>query len=136
MASVFDLFRPQRSQRNLRGRTAWHNVVLQMLFTLSVVICFSSRAAADSQVVWQIGKFDQSSSEFKQGEVQPPVVAEGHARSDVLYIVGKSNPATGWPAFQPGSSNGSAGFRPHPYTIQFDLPEAPQGLYAESSVAG
>ena len=129
MASVFNLFRPQRSQRNLRGRTAWRKVVLQMLFTLSVVICFSSRAAAASQVVWQIGKFDQSSSEFKQGEVQPPVVAEGHARSDVLYIVGKSNPATDWPAFQPGSSNGSAGFRPHPYAIQFDLPEAPQGLY-------
>jgi len=129
VTSAFILFRPQRSQRNLRGRKAWHNVVLQVLFTLSAVICFSSHAAAASQVVWQIGKFDQSSGEFKQGEVQPPVVAEGHARSDVLYTIGKSNPASDWPAFQPGSSNGRAGFRPHPYAIQFDLPEAPQGLY-------
>ena len=34
-----------------------------------------------------------------------------------------------WPGFQPGSSNGLAGFRPHPYAIQFDLPAAPRGLY-------
>ena len=129
MASVFSLFRPQRSRRNLRDRTTWHKIVLQMLFALAVVICACPGAGAASGVVWQIGKFDQSSSEFKQGDVQPPVVAEGHARSDVLYIVGKSNPATGWPAFQPGSSNGSAGFRPHPYAIRFDLPETPQGLY-------
>ena len=129
MASVLDLFWPQKSRRNLRGRTASHKVVLQMLFALAVVVCSCPHAAAAPETVWQIGKFDQSSGEFKQGEVQPPSVAEGRARSDVLYIVGKSNPATDWPAFQPGSSNGRAGFRPHPYAIQFDLPEAPQGLF-------
>jgi hypothetical protein len=102
---------------------------VQILFVLVVVICSCPRAGAAPKVVWQIGKFDQSSGEFNHGEVRPPVFASPHAKSDVLYIVGKSNPATDWPAFQPGSANGRAEFRPHPYTIQFDLPQAPQGLY-------
>jgi len=100
-----------------------------LLFALASAICFCLRAGAVSRVVWQIGKFDQSSGEFNNGPVRPPVFAAGHPKTDVLYIVGKSNPATDWPAFQPGSSNGNAGSRPHPYTIQFDLPQAPQGLY-------
>ena len=104
--------------------------VLQRSFgLLLVVICTCSLAAAAPETVWQIGKFDQSSAEFHQGEMKAPVVAGAQRESEVLYIVGKSNPANDWPAFQPGSSNGGAGFRPHPYTIQFDLPDAPQGLY-------
>ena len=96
---------------------------------LVIMICFCQCAGAASKAVWQIGKFDQSSGEFNQGEVRPPVFASAHPKSDVLYIVGKSKPATDWPAFQPGSANGRAEFRPHPYTIQFDLSEAPRGLY-------
>ena len=103
--------------------------VLWMPLVLVIVICFCRCAGAVSKAVWQIGKFDQSSGEFNQGEVRPPVFASAHPKSDVLYIVGKSKPATDWPAFQPGSANGRAEFRPHPYTIQFDLPEAPRGLY-------
>ena len=103
--------------------------LLETLLVLVIVICSCRCAGAASKGVWQIGKFDQSSGEFNHGEVRPPVLAAGHPKTDVLYIVGKSNPATDWPAYQPGSSNGNAGFRPHPYTIQFDLPQAPQGLY-------
>jgi len=106
-----------------------HEQVLQMLLALAMMICLYQRAEAASKAVWQIGKFDQASGEFNHGEVRPPILAAGHPKSDVLYIVGKSNPATDWPAFQPGSANGSAEFRPHPYTIQFDLPETPRGLY-------
>ena len=112
---------------NVNKRT--YKQVLQILIVLVVVICFGSRAEAASKAVWQIGKFDQSSGEFNQGEVRPPVFAPAHPKSDVLYIVGKSKPATDWPAFQPGSANGRAEFRPHPYTIQFDLSEAPRGVY-------
>ena len=96
---------------------------------LVIVICVCRCAGAASKAVWQIGKFGQSSGEFNQGEVRPPVFAAAYPKSDVLYIVGKSKPATDWPAFQPGSANGRAEFRPHPYTIQSDLSEAPQGLY-------
>ena len=101
----------------------------QTLLVLVIMICFCRCAGAASKAVWQIGRFDQSSGEFNQGEVRPPVFAAAHPKSDVLYIVGKSKPVTDWPAFQPGSANGRAEFRPHPYTIQFDLSEAPRGLY-------
>jgi hypothetical protein len=115
---------------NVDKRT--YRQVLQILFVLVVVTCSCSRAAGGTKVLWQIGEFDQSSGEFNQGEVRAPVLAASHAKTDVLYIVGKSTPATDWPAFQPGSSNGAAGFRAHPRTIQFDLPGAPQGLYTLS----
>ena len=103
--------------------------ILRMLLVLFFVSYFCPHAWAVSKVVWQIGKFDQSSGEFNQSEALPAVFASAHPKSDVLFIVGKSKPATDWPAFQPGSANGRAGFRPHPYTIQFDLSEAPRGLY-------
>ena len=112
---------------NVKTRT--HKQVLRMLLLLGIVISFCQCAEAASKVVWQIGNFDQSSNEFNQGEVRPPALAAAHPKSDVLYIVGKSKPASDWPSFQPGSANGKAEFRPHPYTIQFDLPEAPRGLY-------
>jgi hypothetical protein len=96
---------------------------------LIIMLSFSTRARGAAKVVWQIGKFDESSSEFNQGAVRPPAFTAPHAKADVLYVVGKSNPATDWPAFQPGSANGRAEFRPHPFVIQFDLPKTPQGLY-------
>ena len=122
--------RPAGERRSpLRRTRRGLQLPLQILFVVVVVSGFCLRAGAAPEVVWQIGKFDQSSGEFNQGEVRPRVFAAGHAKSDVFYIVGKSSPATDWPAFQPGTANGRAGFRPHPYTIQFDLPEAPRGLY-------
>ena len=103
--------------------------LLRTPLVLVIILCFCQCAGAASKAVWQIGKFDQSSAEFNQGEMQSPVFTSAHPKSDVLYIVGKSKPATDWPAFQPGSANGRAEFRPHPYAIQFDLSETPRGLY-------
>jgi hypothetical protein len=103
--------------------------VLQVLLLLVIMISLAPRAAGAAKVVWQIGKFDQSSGEFYHGRAQPATLGPAHPKSDVLFIIGKSNPATDWPAFQPGSANGRAGFRRHPYTIQFDLPDVPRGLY-------
>ena len=99
----------------------------RLLLVFGILIGFGAPARAASQAVWQIGKFDQSSGEFRQGG--PPAPNAAHPETDVLYIVGKSSPAADWPSFQPGSANGGAGFRAHPYTIQFDLPEAPRGVY-------
>jgi len=112
----------------MHKRTCQH--LLQLSFELLlIVICTCSFAAATPEAVWQIGKFDQSSAEFHQGEIKPPNAAGAQRETDVIYIIGKSNPANDWPAFQPGSANGAAGFRLHPYVVQFELPEAPQGLY-------
>jgi alpha-mannosidase len=75
--------------------------------------------ASLSTVVWQIGKFDGSSYEFHLG-----VPAE-----DPVFVVGKSDPAKEWYRSQSGTSNGTTGFRAHPFTVKFELPQAPQGLY-------
>jgi hypothetical protein len=102
---------------------------LLTFLALVVLTGFCPVAEAAPKMLWQIGKFDQSSGEFNAGKVQPPILATAHPKCDVLYIVGKSIPATDWPTFQPGSSNGRAEFRPHPYTIQFDLADVPRGIY-------
>ena len=101
---------------------------LQLLPTLLVVaatLSFVQCTKAASQVLWQIGKFDKSSLEFDQSVVPTPKPYTPHP---VVYVIGKSQ-APRWPRFQPGSSNGLAGFRPHPYAIQFDLPSTPHGVY-------
>ena len=79
--------------------------------------------------MWQIGKFDQSPSEFNTGKQGPPLFGSRYPAGELLYIVGKSTPEVDWPAYQEGSTIGKAGSRPHPYATQFDLPEAPQGVY-------
>jgi hypothetical protein len=72
-----------------------------------------------------VGTFDESSREFK---------AEGidyiNPAQDPVFTVGKSDPSKDWYAFQPGSGNGKAGFRPHPFTVKFDLPDAPKGVFS------
>ena len=81
----------------------------------------SARAA--SETVWQIGIFDEASIEFvKQINYANPA-------SDPVYVVGKSVATKDWPGYQPGSANGQAGYRPHPFSIEFALPQDPNGLY-------
>jgi len=80
-----------------------------------------TRAAENT--VWQIGKFDHSSYEFKgRFKYWDPQL-------QALYTVGQSDPAKDWPAQQAGSGNQGAGGRPHPYTIVFNLTSKPHGTY-------
>jgi len=103
--------------------------ILQALLVIAATMCFCQHASAASQVIWQIGKFDRSSLEFTPSEAPAQKPITGQPRRDVVYVIGKSKAESDWPGFQPGSSNGKAGYRPHPYAIQFDLPSRPQGLY-------
>jgi hypothetical protein len=100
-----------------------------MLLVVAAMIGFCQPAGAASQVVWQIGRFDRSSSEFNLRGAPTPKPGAGQGQSDLVYVIGKNQAETDWPGFQPGSSNGKAGYRPHPYAIQFDLPSSPRGLY-------
>ena len=90
---------------------------------------------AGSSVVWQIGVFDDSSHEFNLGMDPESGKPTAHPidytdpTNNPVFVVGKSDPALDWYAYQPGTSNGKAGFRAHPFTIQFDLPEKPKGLF-------
>lgn len=103
--------------------------ILRALLVLAATMGFCLEAAAASQVVWQIGKFDRASMEFTRREAPAPKPGAAPAQNDLVYVIGKSKAETDWPGFQPGSSNGIAGYRRHPYAIQFDLPSSPQGLY-------
>src|SRR5579872_907790 len=80
-------------------------------------------AKAAPETVWQIGKFDEASIEFEKG------IDYANPSDDPVYVVGKSIAARDWPAYQPGSANGHAGYRPHPFTIEFTLPQIPSGSY-------
>ena len=87
-----------------------------------IILCLCPSANASSSVLWQIGKFDDSSSEFAHP-------GRWLQAGRVVYVVGKSTPGKDWPFFQPGSANGKDGDRPHPYEIAFNLDGTPRGLY-------
>src|SRR5438093_13573941 len=78
---------------------------------------------AGNQIIWQIGTFDEASIEFSRQ------IDYANPAEDPVYEVGKSVATKDWRAYQPGSANGQAGLRPHPFTIQFDLPAAPTAAY-------
>ena len=92
---------------------------------LALAVLFPSTIQAASQKVWQMGTFDESPQEFNAGEFDYSNPA--HAP---VFTVGKSDPAKDWYAYQPGSGNGAAGFRPHPFTVKFDLSGAPKGVFS------
>lgn len=74
-------------------------------------------------VLWQLGIEDGSSGEFRPW-IDPTTGARldySDPASDPRFLVGKSTPARDWFAYQPGTANGGAGFRPHPATVTFVL---------------
>ncbi len=107
------------SNRALRIFVPFYSLLLLLLFWFPITI------QAATEKLWQVGTFDESSQEFKAEGVDYSNPAQ-----DPIFIVGKSDPAKDWYAFQPGSANGKAGFRSHPFTVKFDLPAAPQGVFS------
>jgi hypothetical protein len=79
-----------------------------------------------TRTLWQIGEFDESSAEFTT-HLSP--AEYGHPSKDPVFVVGKSDPHNEWLPFQPGTSNGKAGFRHHPFTIRFQLTDVLAGDY-------
>jgi hypothetical protein len=92
------------------------------------VSCFCGLPDAVCETLWRIGSFDYSTAEFNHGSKGAPLFGRRFPKGDLVYVVGKSTPSKDWPAFQPGSANGLAGYQSHPYTIEFDLPTLPRGL--------
>lgn len=89
---------------------------------VAVLLASAVCAQAAGHVVWQIGKVDYSTLEFQKAW-------DFAAHPDLVFSVGKSNPATDWSAFHPGSEDESAGSRDHAFTINFDLPARPAGVF-------
>jgi len=123
-----------------------HEQALQALVVLAAAICICPCAGgvasrrgrrtpsrADSRgpsnAVWRIGTFNQSPSEFNTGKQGPPLFGSRYPAGELVYVVGRSRPETDWPAYQEGAEIERPGSRPHPYTIQFNLPGKPGGVY-------
>jgi len=90
--------------------------------SLMLILAFARPAIAEQRVLWEIGKFDQSSHEFNNQ------VDFANPNYSPTFKVGESVNKD-WPAFQPGSEVKALGARPHPYTILFSLPGSAKGSY-------
>ena len=100
----------------------WWNVFVGIVCLAATL--FPLKTSAQEKVLWEIGKFDASSSEFRSQNIDYTV-----RESDPVYRVGKGKDGEDWLRFQPGPANGLAGGRAHPFTIIFSLPEPPVGVY-------
>ncbi len=111
-------------------RTLRQSTLLSLSLFLSLVLSPILSASAAAQTVWQIGTFNESPSEFNTGNKGAPLFGSRYPKGELIYVVGKSKPETDWPAYQEGAAVDAIRTHGHPYTIQFDLDQAPQGLYS------
>jgi hypothetical protein len=110
-------------------------IAMGKLFALGMSLAIQgvvTRADAEASTVWQIGTFNESSSDLSP--VIDPVTGQrridySNPAQDPVYTVGRSDATKEWFAFQPGTANGKAGYRPHPFTILFNLEDQPKGVY-------
>jgi alpha-mannosidase len=93
------------------------------IFGLLMLAGIAVSAGAQQHTVWQIGRFDDSSQEFRSQGID-----YASPKSDVVYTVGSSHDED-WVRFQPGPANAVAGGRLHPFRVNFTLPDAPRGVY-------
>ena len=103
------------------------NSVVRLIASAVLILIFAQRNYTQAEetkthVVWQIGEFDQSSRELGQNFDQAS--AEFHP----VFTVGQSKNSD-WPAFQTCTVNAALGKHSSPYTILFDLANAPQETY-------
>lgn len=96
----------------------WISSILGLLLLAGAV-----SAPAQQRILWQIGKFNDSSQEFRSQNID-----YANPQSDVVYTVGSSSDAD-WVRFQPGPANAIAGDRLHPFRINFILNQVPRGVY-------
>ncbi len=83
---------------------------------------FSANSLAAENLIWRLGQVDFSNHEF-------PTVPSPEMQLPVVIHIGQAGAEKHWPQFHPGSGNGEMGVHPYPYTIVFDLPSAPQGVF-------
>jgi len=111
-------------------RTVHQNLLLLFALSIAFMLSFFQSASAAPQTLWQIGTFNESPSEFNTGNKGAPLFGSRFPKGEVVYVVGKSKPEVDWPAYQEGATVGNSERRTHPYSIQFDLDQAPRGLYS------
>ena len=81
-------------------------------------------AAAQDQLLWDIGKADNHTAEFALGPDRSNQYATAFPH-DAMFVAGQSVPKKDWPYIQPGPADIWAGGRSHTFTILFGLKAAP-----------
>ena len=89
------------------------------LAALALACALNNLSAANSRILWQIGKADTNNAEFA-------LAPNGWTtfRADGFFVVGASAPARDWPYVQPGPDDRWAGGRAHTFTIAFGVKSA------------
>lgn len=101
--------------------------------TLAILLIPASPPAAaeepESTVVWSIGTADDSPAEFALG---PDENYSGYPKlfpEDVRFAIGRSDPAKDFSYIHPGPKDAWASSKGHAFTISFELPEDPTGVF-------
>ena len=95
-----------------------------ILLGCAMLAIASAPAFGAQTLIWQIGKFDYSSNEFRSQGID-----YSDPKQAPIYRVGVSKDSEDWWRFQPGPANGMTGGREHPFTVVFDLKQPPRGVY-------
>jgi alpha-mannosidase len=93
------------------------------MIIVSLIVIVPAPAFAAETLVWRIGAFDYSSSEFRSQSID-----YSDPKQSPTYRVGHSKDSEDWWRFQPGPANGMTGGREHPFNVLFDLKQ-PRGVY-------
>ncbi|MBM3892039.1 MAG: hypothetical protein FJ388_23230, partial [Verrucomicrobia bacterium] len=95
--------------------------ILRTAITAALTLLTTHLAlAADSQLLWEIGKADRNNAEFALA----PGGFSGY-REAGLFIVGRSDAKKDWPYVQPGPSDSWGGSRTHTFTVVFGVKQKP-----------
>ena len=105
--------------------TASASLTAIRVFALMLLLSFGVHSE-QTRTFWQIGEFDKSSAEFA---THLSAAEYADPSKDPVFVVGRSDPHSNWLPFQPGTSNGRAGFRRHPFSIRFQLTDVLAGNY-------
>ncbi|MCL6519789.1 MAG: hypothetical protein K6T99_08150 [Armatimonadetes bacterium] len=101
---------------------------MKTVHSLLFLLIVASNALAFETVVWQIGKADNSYGEFALAGNY-----NGYAKAfpkDVTFQPDKDDPSKAWSFIHPGPSDSWAGSKPHGFTIIFNLPRQPKGVFS------
>ena len=105
----------------------------RLVFLVIVVVLFLQSCSQKSKVIWQIGKNDNSCSEFAMvtGEYKK-FLEKDFGWEDKFFLVGTSNEKTDWPYVLPGPSDewggtgGTSGWRSQTLNILFGIEKLPK----------
>lgn len=93
-----------------------NKLIVGLPLALAMVFGAFTNFAADTQLLWQIGKPDHNNAEFA-------LAPGGFAQfsDDAFFVVGQSDPKHDWPYVQPGPVDTWAGKRSHTFTVVFGV---------------